>query len=88
MASETTTSIEFLSQLLLSDDRSQAFPASELEECLRLAHKHHVVVRWLQLLPETSVGQDPKVAEWAKTALTQEQALAIMSELARRLPAA
>jgi len=66
MASETTTSIEFLSQLLLSDDRSQAFPASELEECLRLAHKHHVVVRWLQLLPETSVGQDPKVAEWAK----------------------
>lgn len=77
MASGITMSnqhIDFLSQLLLSPDRSQTFPAAELESCLGLAHKHHVVVRWLQLLPQTPVGQDPNVAAWAKAALVEEQA--------------
>src|SRR5260221_188465 len=77
MASPATTSnqhIEFLSQLLLSSDRSQTFPASELESCLNLAHKNHVIVRWLQILPQTTLGQDPKVAEWAQTALAGEHA--------------
>src|SRR3954451_24533111 len=65
--------IDFLSQLLLSSDYSQVFPASELQSCLDLAHKHHVVVRWLQLLPQTPVGQVPNVADWARTALVKEQ---------------
>ena len=59
MASAATTSnqhIDFLSQLLLSSDRSQDFPASEFESCLSLAHKNHVVVRWLQILPQTVFG--------------------------------
>jgi len=77
MASETATSsqhIDFLSQLLLFPDRSQAFPVSELQDCLYLAHKNHVIVRWLQVLPQTSIGQDPKIADWATTALAEEQA--------------
>ncbi len=59
MASDATMSnqhIDFLSQLLLSPDRSQSFPAAELQDCLYLAHKNHVVVRWLQILPQTPVG--------------------------------
>src|SRR4051794_18958258 len=77
MASGVPTSnqnIDFFSQLLLSSDRSQDFPASELAGCLDLAHKHHVVVRWLQLLRQTSVGQDANVTDWAKNALAEEQA--------------
>lgn len=77
MSSAAATSnqhMEFLSQLLLSSDRSPDFLAAELEGCLSLAHKNHVIVRWLQILPETSLGQDPKVADWAQNALTEERA--------------
>jgi len=77
MATDAATSnrhMEFLSQLLLSPDRSQDFPASELPGCLNLARKNHVIVRWLQILPQTSVGHDPTMAEWAQTALAEEQA--------------
>jgi hypothetical protein len=77
MASNATVSnqhIDYLSQLLLSTERSQELPASEFEACLSLAHKNHVVVRWLQLLPQTALGQDPKIAELAHTALTEELA--------------
>jgi hypothetical protein len=73
-SSATNQHIDYLSQLLLSSDRSQAFPASELDTCLSLAHKNHVIVRWLQVLPHTSFGQDEKVSEWAEAALTEEQA--------------
>src|ERR1041385_9223665 len=76
MASDATSNqhINFLSHLLLSPDRSQSFPVAELQDCLYLAHKNHVVVRWLQILPQTPVGQDPKIATWAQTALAEEQA--------------
>ena len=77
MASDATMSnqhINFLSQLLLSPDHSQYFPAAELQDCLNLAHKNHVVVRWLQVLPQTPAGQDPKIMNWARTALAEEQA--------------
>lgn len=76
MATGATSSnqhIDFLSRLLLSSDRAQHFPVSELEACLSLAHKNHVVVRWLQVLPETTLGQDDKVATWIQASLAEEQ---------------
>jgi len=74
IASASNQHIDYLSQLLLSADRSQDLPASEFEACLALAHKNHVVVRWLQILPETTLGRDPKIAGLAHTALTEELA--------------
>jgi hypothetical protein len=72
-ATSSNQHIDFLSQLLLSSERSP-FPASELDACLSLAHRNHVVVRWLQILLQTSLGQAPQIAGWAKAALAEEQA--------------
>ena len=80
-ATASNLHIDYLSQLLLSSDRTQDFPASEFEACLNLAHKNHVVVRWLQILPQTALGQDPQIAELAHTALTEE-----LARIAHALP--
>src|ERR1051325_10162004 len=73
-ASASNQHIDYLAKLLLSSDRSQDLPASEFEACLSLAHKNHVDVRWLQILPQTALGQDPQIAERAHNALTEELA--------------
>lgn len=76
MASELSMSdqpIKYLSQVLLSPEPSLSLPTRDLQGCLDLAHKHHVVVRWLQALPRTVFGQNAEVADWAEHALTEEQ---------------
>jgi hypothetical protein len=73
-ASKSTQPIGFLSSLLLSPESSEHTEAPNLEACLDLAHKHHVVLRWLNFLLKTEAGQDPQVQQWAGNALAQEQA--------------
>jgi len=66
--------IVFLSQLLLSPEQSQSLPVSELKQCLELAHKNHVDVRWLQALSNTNAGRTPETADWINKALAEELA--------------
>lgn len=66
--------IAYLSEILLGSGETQSLPVSKLKDCLDLAHKNHVDVRWLQALPNTQLGQMPDVAEWANKALAEEQA--------------
>ena len=66
--------IRNLSQLLLAPDRSFAMPVANLPECLRLAEKHHVIVRWVQELSRTDFGRSSNVEESAQDALVAEQA--------------
>jgi hypothetical protein len=66
--------IQYLSQLLLAPSPSFTMPLADLPECLGLADKHHVIVRWVRELCRTEFGRSLGVAEGAQDALLAEQA--------------
>lgn len=72
-SADTDSHLVFLSHLVLRPEAAQPIVASEIEDCLDLAHKNHVVVRGLQVLVSSRLGFSPKVMERAATALSQEQ---------------
>ena len=67
------TPIQFLSSVMLSDEATQSVEGIDLEACLNLAHKNHVVVRWLQRLLLSGVLPQ-EAGLWAQLTLAEEQA--------------
>ncbi len=74
MTAMTNGHLVFLSQLMLRPESAQPISASEIDECLDLAHKNHVIVRGLQVLLNAKLGLTPEVTERVASALAQEQA--------------
>src|SRR6266496_180679 len=88
-----TEPIAYLSRFLLSPETPPFLSPEEFKACLPLAHRHHVVMRWLRGLSGTESGQNAAVAEWTQSALAEEETRivralgfleAICDELSRR----
>lgn len=73
-AQPSNKQVEYLSNVLLAGKVSQPLFVPEFDECLDLANKHHVVVRWLQALLEAGLSKDSFVIQRAKIALEAERA--------------
>ncbi len=69
----TNSHLVFLSQLLLRPKSAEPIGASDMDDCLDLAHKNHVIVRGSQVLLNARLGLTPEVMERAATALAAEQ---------------
>jgi hypothetical protein len=70
----STSPIVLLSHHLLCAEAPQPVSGSDFQNCLGLAHRHHVIVRWLERLLATPETSSAATVEGAAAALAEEKA--------------